>query len=188
MSQPARRTFVTMTSDHKKSTNNPHAYFLPEHELTYIEAQDLYLSTAKQYQINTGDLRALSDKSTDPTIARQLLMRYQLVGGRELEKLDAFLSKIAVKDHPLFSNADLCAVLGLQARLSSEANYRAVELALMQEAAAVAIEQAEAPADFAARYQFYLCCVKKLRLEETTPSSRGSHIQQVQEAMESALS
>lgn len=176
-----------MTSDHNKSTTNPHAYFLPEQELIYIEAQDLYVSTEKQHQIDKDDLRALSNKNTESGHARQLLARYELTGGRELEKLDAFLKKIGVKDHPLFNKMNLSALLDLHALLNSGTDYRTVDNVLTQEAAAVAIKQAETPGDFAARYLFYLCCAKKLRLEEFTPAIRGAHISQVQEAMESAL-
>src|SRR5690606_40096552 len=141
------------------------------------------VSTEKQHQIDKDDLRVLSDKNTDPAVARHLLVRYELAGGRQLKKLDAFLGKIAVKDHPLFNKVNLSTLLSVQARLKGEANHRTVELALMQEAAAFAIEQAQTPADFATRYQFYLCCAKKLRLEEDTPTSSGAHINQMLAAM-----
>lgn len=182
-----RRIYVPMTFDNEKPAANRNAFFAENSNLISIEAGDVLLSLEKQHQISKKDLNALSDAATDATHIRKLLAHYELVSNSALTTLDSLLATLGLQHHRLFKNATLGARLEFYARINNAVHCQDLDQALMIEAADAVIDRAESPEDFAARYQFYFCCTKKLRLEGATPSRRSTRIKRIQNAMETAL-
>lgn len=176
-----------MTCDSEKQTTNGVDGNQQPDALIYIAERDLLLCAAKQRQISAADWALLTDAELDPLAVDAVLARYRLVSGAELNELDGFLRHLDVADHALFARVGFSEKFETCARLmwviKTYKISRKVSHAVMQEAARFALAQAQSGPDFASRYQFYVCCTQKLRLETFAPAIRTARIMLIQEAI-----
>lgn len=166
--------------------NNPGANKHRE-ALIHLVERDVLLCQEKQRQISGEDWSLLADPLLCDFDVNTLLARYHLLSSAELSALDDFLSHLAVGDHALFTgmcfNEKLESYLRLGWAIKTYKISHKISRDLMQEAAVFALQQAKSVPDFAARYQFYVCCIKKLQLETFAPSIRAARIRLIQDAI-----
>ena len=176
-----------MTCDSEKQLANGFCADKQREALIYLPECDLLLCAEKQQQISSEDWARLSGSELDPLKTKALLARYRLLSCAELNTLDEFLCHLGVNEHPLFARLCLSEKLETYSRLNwvikTYKISHKISHEVMQEAARFALLQAQSAPDFAARYQFYVCCTKKLRLETFVPSIRIARIALVQDAI-----
>lgn len=176
-----------MTCDSEKQTMNIEDENQQPEELMYIAERDLLLCAAKQRQISAADWALLTDAELDPLAVNAVLARYRLLSGAELNELDGLLRHLDVADQALFTRMGFIEKFETCTRLmwvikTYKISHK-VSHAVMREAARFALAQAQTGPDFAARYQFYVCCTQKLRLETFAPAIRTARIVLIQDAI-----